>query len=218
VRVNELGVPAAAELLDPTAARYLEDLLSWAAIGARTAESQPHRELASALALPVGLKNAVSGDLGAALDALVAARHSHSFLGIDEGGRPAVIRSPGNPDAHVVLRGGGGVPNYDPECVAWVASRARREGLARPILIDCSHGNSNKNHRLQGFVCRQVLAQVRGGHHAIAGLMLESQLREGRQSWTPGAQLEYGVSITDACIGWPETEELLREMAELMRA
>jgi len=207
--INALGLTCAAEVLDPITAPYLEDLLSWACIGARTSESQIHRELASRLPMPVGFKNGTDGNLRTAQDALVAARHPHAFFGIDDDGAPALHRSPGNPDAHLVLRGGGGAPNYDPEVVALAATRARKLGLVRPVWVDCSHDNSNRSHLLQGSVCRHVLDQVRGGQRVIGGLMLESFLEAGSQPFTPGAELRRGVSITDGCIGWNETEELL---------
>jgi len=213
IELGELGLACGSELLDPLTATYLDDLLSWACIGARTVESQPHRQMASGLDLPVGFKNATDGNVAVAHDALVAAARPHSFLALEADGRVAVRRSRGNPDGHLVLRGGGGIPNDDPETVAWAAARARREGLVRPVLVDCSHGNSHKNHRLQGVACRRVLEQVRGGHASIAGLMLESFLEAGRQDWSPEAPLRRGVSITDACIDWPETESLLDEIA-----
>jgi 3-deoxy-7-phosphoheptulonate synthase len=216
--INALGLPCGAEILDPTAVRYLEDLLAWACIGARTAESQPHRELASGLPMPVGFKNGTSGNLIAARDAMVAAQRPHTFFGIDDDGAPALHRSSGNPDTHFVLRGGGGVPNYDTEVVTWAASRAGRLGLARPVWVDCSHGNSGHDHRFQASVCRHVLDCVRAGHRAIGGLMLESFLAAGRQPVAPSAELRRGVSITDGCIGWDETEELLRAAAKAVEA
>ena len=212
--INDLGLTCGAELLDPLAAGYLEDLLGWACIGARTSESQVHRELASGLAMPVGFKNGTDGNVGVAQDALVAARTPHARLGVDAQGAPSLVRTSGNRDVHLVLRGGGGVPNHDPEIVAWAATRARRLGLARPVWVDCSHGNSQRNHRLQGSVFRRVLEQVRGGHRVIGGAMLESFLEPGSQPWTPGEPLRRGVSITDACIGWDETVALLEEAAE----
>lgn len=208
------GVACGSELLGPLAPGYLDDLLCWAGIGARTVESQPHRELASGLSMPVGVKNGTDGSSRAALDALVAIRSEHSYLGLDPSGGPAVIRTPGNPDAHVVLRGGGGRANADAETVSEVAREASAGGPARPLLIDCSHGNSDKDHRRQGAVCRGVLAQLRAGQGAIAGIALESHLRPGRQTVRAGSRLAPGVSITDACIGWNETEELLGAAAE----
>jgi 3-deoxy-7-phosphoheptulonate synthase len=218
VELGSLGIACGAEILDPLAAAYLEDALAWGCIGARTTESQVHRQLASGLPMPVGFKNTTDGNVTAALDAMTSARSPHGYLAVAADGRTAVCRSRGNPDVHLVLRGGGGVPNDDPETVAWAATRARRTGAVRPIFIDCSHGNSHKNHRLQGPVCRRVLDQLRGGHRVIGGIMLESFLEEGRQDWSPGATLQKGVSITDACIGWAETEALLEEIAEAVRA
>lgn len=212
--VGERGLGCGAELLDPLVAPFLEDLLCWAAVGARTAESQPHRELASRLALPVGFKNGMSGDVGVALDAMAAAQQPHHSLGIGRDGRARVMESAGNADVHLVLRGGGGVPNHDAESVTWSAARARREGPVRPVWIDCSHGNSGKDHRRQGPVFREVLEQIRCGQKAIGGVMLESHLVEGQQRWDPAVRPAPERSITDACIGWQETETLLREAAE----
>ncbi len=214
VGLAELGVACGSELLDPIAAPYFDDLLSWACVGARTSESQVHRQLASGAPMPVGFKNATSGDISVAHDALAAARRPHSALGVDASGRAVVRRHPGNPDVHLVLRGGAGMPNDDAETVEWAAARARREGVARPIFVDCSHDNSGKDHRLQGQVCERVLALRRRGQRALAGVMLESFLEPGRQAPSPGAALQKGVSITDACIGWAETEDLLERIAE----
>ncbi len=207
------GVACGAEILDPNIPAYVGDLLSWAAIGARTSESQVHRQVASALEMPVGFKNSTDGRVEVAVDAMIAASQPHAFVGIGRDGRAQVMRSRGNPDCHVVLRGGRS-PNYGPEQVAAAAGAAAEQGVERPILIDCSHGNSGKDPRRQGEVCRAALEQFAGGRREILGVMLESNLRAGRQVWTPGGSLEYGVSITDACIGWDETESLLWEMAK----
>jgi 3-deoxy-7-phosphoheptulonate synthase len=215
LRINELGLPCATELLDPITPQYIADLVSWAAIGARTTESQTHREMASGLSMPVGFKNGTDGGLRIALDAMISASHSHSFLGINADGLTSVIKTRGNPDRHLVLRGGRGRPNHGAEEVARVVEAA--PDIARGVLIDCSHDNSGKNHTRQGQVCREVLAQCRGGQSAIMGLMIESNLRPGRQDWREGAPLEYGVSLTDACIGWEETETLLGEIAGTVR-
>jgi 3-deoxy-7-phosphoheptulonate synthase len=214
LRVNGLGVPCASELLDPITPQYVADLLSWAAIGARTTESQTHRELASGVSMPVGFKNGTDGSLQVAVDAMTSARHPHSFVGINVDGVTCAIRTCGNPDRHVVLRGGGGRPNHGSADVARAAELLAGQGVARPIMVDCSHGNSSKDHTRQALVCRDVLAQVRAGEGRILGLLLESNLRSGRQDWQPGRKLERGVSITDACLGWEETEKLLFEMAE----
>jgi 3-deoxy-7-phosphoheptulonate synthase len=217
-RIAELGVACGAELLDPLVSRYLIDHLSWGAIGARTVQSQTHRELASSLPLPVGLKNGTDGGLEGARDALVAVGRPHSFVGIDDSGAAAVIRSSGCRDRHLVLRGGSGQPNYGPASVARAAICGRREGIARPVMVDCSHGNSRKDPARQPAVCRSVLRQISRGQSAISGIMLESHLNPGRQEWKPGQPLAYGVSITDACLDWKETETLLCEIAATVAA
>ena len=213
LEINGLGIPCATELLDPVVPQYIADLLSWAAIGARTTESQTHREMASGLSMPVGFKNGTDGSLRVALNAMISARHPHHFLGINHGGAVSVIRTAGNPDRHIVLRGGESGPNHRPEDIERAAALIAGEGIARPILIDSSHDNSSKDHTLQARVCHDVLDQVRAGDARIMGLMIESNLYAGRQNWLPDAPLRYGVSITDACIGWDETEALLFEMA-----
>jgi 3-deoxy-7-phosphoheptulonate synthase len=217
LEINELGVPCASEMLDPFTPQFLADLISWAAIGARTTESQTHRELASGLSMPVGFKNGTDGRIEVAHHAVIAARHPHSFLGITVGGASAVVNTKGNPDCHLVLRGGDAGPNYAAEHVKRAAALVREEDIARPILVDCSHGNSGKDSARQALVCREVLKQVRAGNRALMGLMLESSLHPGAQRWKPGAALDYGVSITDACIGWEETEQLLVEIAEAVK-
>jgi 3-deoxy-7-phosphoheptulonate synthase len=215
--IHALGVPCASELLDPVTPQYLADLLSWAAVGARTVESQTHREMASGLSMPVGFKNGTDGHLGGAVNAMTAASHPQSFLGVDADGRASVVRTRGNPDRHLVLRGGRNGPNGSAGDVAQAAARLEGEGVARSVMVDCSHDNSGKDHTRQGIVFRAVLDQVRAGQGAIMGLMLESFLEEGRQAWKSGAPLRYGVSITDACIGFKETETLLREAAAAVR-
>jgi len=215
--VNQRGVPCASELLDPFTPQYVADLLSWASIGARTVESQTHRELASGLSMPVGFKNGTDGDLSVAHHAMIAARHPHSFLGITADGVSAVVSTRGNPDRHLVLRGGSSGPNYDEASVERALRLVAEEGLARPVMIDCSHGNSGKDPARQAQVCRVVLEQLRCGRRGILGLMLESHLEAGSQPWQPGAPLRRGVSITDACIGWAETEDLLNEIAEAVK-
>lgn len=215
--VNELGVPCASELLDPIVRHYVGDLLAWACIGARTSESQIHREMASGLPLPVGIKNPTSGELGPAVDAVLAARSPHRHLGIAANGGFVRIETAGNPDAHLVLRGGARGPNFGPGEVTRAAEQLAPFGLARPILVDCSHGNSGKDPERQPDVLRAVLAQVRSDETPILGAMLESHLEPGRQSLCPGAPPAYGVSLTDACLGWDATEALLRETAERLR-
>ena len=218
LQVNEQGVACASEVLDPFTPQFVADLLAWASIGARTSESQTHRELASGLSTPIGFKNATSGDLHAARNAMVSAGHPHSFLGIDAEGRSAIVSTTGNPDRHMVLRGGGGRSNHGREDVAEALALVADLGLARPVMVDCSHDNSAKDHTRQGAACREVLAQIRDGQRGILGLLLESNLEAGRQSWKPGAPLRRGVSIPDACMGWDETAELLREAAAALRA
>jgi 3-deoxy-7-phosphoheptulonate synthase len=215
--ISELGMPCGSEILNPFTPQYLGDLLCWGAIGARTAESQPHRQLASGLSMPIGFKNGTDCRLEVALNGMVAAKHPDSFLGITADGRAAVVETSGNPDRHLILRGGGGRTNFGPEDVAHAATLAADEELRRPILVDCSHGNSDKDYTRQGAVAREVARQFREGQRALMGLLIESNLRPGNQRWEEGGGLRYGVSITDACIGWGETEALLHEIAEAVR-
>ena len=214
--VVALGLPVATELLQPMLAPYLEDLLAWVAIGARTTESQLHRELASGLDAVVGFKNATGGDTGVALDAMRAAAHSHSHFGLDPEGRPVVQQTAGNAHTHLVLRGGHGEPNYQTTHIQ-AARRALEEvGLTSRMMVDCSHANARKDHRRQSEVLLDVLAQRLAGESALAGLMIESHLHEGKQALSPG-RLRHGVSVTDACIGWETTEHLLLSAAERLR-
>lgn len=219
LRINELGLPAATEFLDPIVPQYHADLVTWAAIGARTTESQTHREMASGLSMPVGFKNATDGSLQVAVDAMRAAMMPHSFLGIDQDGCTAIVRTTGNAFGHVVLRGGRARSNYDPESIASAASDLRKEGLTEVLMVDCSHANSNKQHARQEEVWRNVIAQRVAGNRGLIGLMVESHLHEGAQPIPADlTQLKYGVSVTDACIGWETTERMLRhahrEMSE----
>lgn len=214
LRINQSGMPCATELLDPISPQYVADLISWTAIGARTTESQTHRELASGVSMPVGFKNGTEGSLQVAVNAMTSARTPHHFVGINAEGQTSIIRTAGNPDRHIVLRGGGGKTNYDAEHVAMAEAAVAGEGIARPIMIDCSHDNSSKDHRRQGPVAREVLRQFREGRQSIMGLMIESNLNPGKQSWKQGISLAHGVSITDACLGWDETATLLTELAE----
>jgi 3-deoxy-7-phosphoheptulonate synthase len=218
LRINELGLSAATEFLDPFVPQYVADLVSWAAIGARTAESQTHRQMASGLSMPVGFKNGTGGSTQLAVDAVLAARASHSFLGIDYDGRACAVTTRGNPAGHVVLRGGSSGANYHAADVARVCAQLQRVGLPERVIVDCSHANSGKDHRRQSVVLRELLDQRTAGDDRIVGCMLESHLFEGNQALTddPSA-LRYGVSITDACIGWDETESLLREAASALR-
>ena len=214
LEINGMGIACAGEMLDPIVPQYIGDLLSWVAIGARTTESQTHREMASGLSMPVGFKNGTDGGLKVALNAMISARHPHSFLGIDHSGAVSVVQTTGNPDRHIVLRGGEGATNYGPAAITAAAEMVADEGIVRPIMIDCSHDNSGKDHQRQGAVCRAVGEQVRAGERRIVGIMLESNLQPGKQNWLPDGTLAYGVSITDACIGWEETETLLHELAD----
>lgn len=216
VDLNHLGLPCGTEALDPITPQYLGDLIAWSAIGARTTESQTHREMASGLSSPVGFKNGTDGDLEVALNAMLSAAQPHAFLGINGAGQVAVTQTRGNPLGHLILRGGA-VPNYDSVAVAQAASALQSAGLPGNIVIDCSHGNSRKNHALQPLVLRDVAHQVADGNRAIKGVMLESHLFEGNQKLGRVQDLRYGVSITDACMGWDSTADSLRAAAALMR-
>ncbi len=213
-----MGIPAATEALDPVMPQYMGDLISWTAIGARTTESQTHRELASGLSTPVGFKNGTDGGLQVAVNALKSACQPHHFLGINQDGRPAVIHTKGNAYGHIVLRGGGGRQNYDSVCVALSEKALKAAGLPARIVIDCSHGNSNKDPSLQPLVAKDCVEQVINGNRSIIGLMLESNLHAGNQEIPADlAKLRYGVSVTDGCIDWATTEATLQESAALLR-
>jgi 3-deoxy-7-phosphoheptulonate synthase len=216
--INELGVPCGSELLDPVTPQYIADLLSWASIGARTTESQTHREMASGVSMPVGFKNGTDGSLDAAVNALISAAQPHAFVGINAEGITCVVRTRGNPDRHVVLRGGHS-PNYGPEDVKRAAERVTRAdpALERMVMIDTSHGNTEKDFTRQPEVVHAVVEQLRAGSREIMGLLIESNLVAGRQDWKQGTKLRHGVSITDGCIGWSDTEPLLRELASAVR-
>jgi 3-deoxy-7-phosphoheptulonate synthase len=216
--VNRMGVACGSELLDPISPQFVADLLAWGSIGARTAASQTHRELASGVSMPVGIKNGIDGSLEVARDAMIAAAHPHTFLGIDAEGAAVAVATAGNPDRHLVLRGGSQGPNYAARDVAAAGELTAALGIARGVLVDCSHANSGKDHRRQPAVCRAVLEQVRAGQPALLGVALESHLAAGRQDWSPGARLAFGVSITDACLGWDETSMLLEEIADASAA
>ena len=216
LRINELGLPAATEFLDPIVPQYHADLVSWAAIGARTTESQTHREMASGLSMPVGFKNATDGSLQVAVDAMRASMMPHSFLGIDQDGCTSIVRTMGNPFSHVVLRGGRARSNYDSESIAAAQADLRQASLPEALMVDCSHANSNKQHARQEEVWKSVIAQRVEGSRSLIGLMVESHLREGAHkipedlSQLDRASLPYGQSITDACISWETTERMLR--------
>lgn len=220
LEINDLGLPAATEMLDPITPQYVADLVSWASIGARTTESQTHRQMASGLSMPVGYKNATDGNLQIAIDAMLSARHPHSFLGIDSGGRTCIISTHGNPWGHLILRGGRSGPNYDAESLKAAVEQLEAAGLPSKLMVDCSHANSDKDHRRQELVWNDVIEQRVAGNASILGLMLESNLFEGSQKLAGDPhKLRYGVSITDACTGWEQTEELLvRAHRELERA
>jgi 3-deoxy-7-phosphoheptulonate synthase len=218
LHLAELGLPAATELLDPVVPQYIADLISWTAIGARTTESQTHREMASGLSMPIGFKNGTDGSASTAINAMEAAAKPHHFLGISQQGNAAIVSTTGNPDGHLVLRGGKGGPNYGPEAVAAAAAQLAAEGLPARLMVDCSHGNSNKDYRRQGEVLRQVAEQVAGGSLNVMGVMLESHLVEGSQKIPADlSQLTYGQSITDACIALDTTLALLDELAVAVR-
>jgi 3-deoxy-7-phosphoheptulonate synthase len=209
--ITGMGLPAATEFLDPIVPQYIADLISWAAIGARTTESQTHREMASGLSMPVGLKNSTDGSLQVAIDAMGAARHPHSFLGINEDGATSIVRTAGNPHTHVVLRGGRAKTNYDAESIRAAEEKLNSEKLPPVLMVDCSHANSEKKFAKQEDVWRSVIQQRIEGTQSLIGLMVESHLHEGNQPISENLKaLRYGVSITDSCIGWETTERMLR--------
>ena len=212
-----LGLPAGTEFLDLLSPQYIVDLVAWGAIGARTTESQSHRQLASGLSCPVGFKNGTEGSIKVAADAILAARAPHAFIGMTKMGMGAIFETRGNDDCHVILRGGKS-PNYDAAHVAECCAALRAAGLREQLMIDVSHGNSGKSHRRQIEVAHDVAAQVAGGNAHIVGVMIESHLEEGRQDLVPGVPLKRGVSITDACLGFAQTAPLLRELADAVRA
>jgi len=214
--VTEMGLPAATELLEPITPQYIADLITLTAIGARTTESPTHRQMASGLSMPVGYKNGTDGDLQVAIDAMIAARSPHSFLGIDPDGSTCIVQTTGNPWGHVILRGGRNGTNYQAPQIEQAAGKLKAAGLAARLCIDCSHANSSKDYRRQHIVWNDVIAQRVAGNANIMGLMLESNLEPGAQKPGAPASLQYGVSITDACIGWEETEQLLRSAAQAL--
>jgi len=215
LKMVELELPVATEALDPISPQYMSDLISWAAIGARTVESQTHREMASGLSMPVGFKNGTDGSLSVALNALQSAASGHTFFGINQKGEVSLVQTAGNPDGHIILRGGT-KPNYDVESIKATLEKIDKLQLPRGIVVDCSHGNSNKDHNRQPAVAQEVLAQRLAGNDAIIGIMLESHLKAGRQDLINGKADHYGVSITDACIDWDSTVELLASLHQQM--
>ena len=217
LEINELGLPCATEFLDTITPQYTADLIAWGAIGARTTESQVHRELASGLSCPVGFKNGTDGNVRIAIDALRAARSPHHFLSVTKGGHSAIVSTRGNEDCHVILRGGK-EPNYDAAHIDVAAREIAAAGLAARIMVDLSHANSSRDFRRQLEVGRDVAAQLAGGEERIMGVMIESNIAEGRQDIVPGKSLEPGKSVTDACIGWDDTAVLLRQLATAVKA
>jgi 3-deoxy-7-phosphoheptulonate synthase len=218
LEVANLGIPAAVEMLDLIMPQYLADLVSWSAIGARTTESQSHRELASGLSMPVGFKNGTKGGIDIAVNAIQSAALQHHFLSIDLDGKAALFGTAGNPDCHIVLRGGL-TPNYDAASVARCEDALRAAGITPAIMIDCSHANSGKDHRKQPEVFNSIIEQRTSGTKSIVGIMLESNINEGAQAFSSDrSALKHGVSITDACLGWEETEEILLRAHELLKA
>jgi len=211
MEINEMGLPAATEFLDPIVPQYISDLVSWAAIGARTTESQTHRQMASGLSMPVGFKNGTDGGLQVAIDAMHSATAAHTFLGIDQDGATSIIRTSGNRAGHVVLRGGRGLTNYDANSTLEASDCLAKAGLPQVLMVDCSHANSGKQHGKQEEVWKSLVEQRIAGNKAIVGVMIESNLFEGTQPMaTSLSDLDYGVSITDACLGWEVTERMLR--------
>ncbi|PHQ26262.1 3-deoxy-7-phosphoheptulonate synthase [Marinobacter guineae] len=216
--INELGLPAATEALDPISPQYLQDTIAWSAIGARTTESQTHREMSSGLSMAIGFKNGTDGSLDVAVNAMKSVSHPHSFLGIDQQGQVAIIRTKGNNYGHVVLRGGGGKPNYDSVSVALCEQALDKAGLRKSVMIDCSHANSSKDPAIQPLVMQDVTHQILEGNSSIQSLMVESNINWGNQPLPENlADLKYGVSVTDACIDWPTTEKAIRDMREKLK-
>lgn len=216
LRIGALGLPCATEFLDTVVPHYIADLVSWAAIGARTTESQVHRQMASGLSMPVGFKNSTDGTLQHAINAVLSARQPHAFLGINADGLSSVVRTLGNRDVHIVLRGGASGTNYHADDIAAAVRALGDDELKRGVMVDCSHDNSGKDHTKQGTVLGDVLQTFARGQKGILGVMIESNLLPGKQTWMQGVPLKYGVSITDSCIGWDETERLLMDAANFL--
>ncbi len=215
--IASIGLPLATEALDPVTPQYIQDLISWSAIGARTTESQTHRELASGLSCAVGFKNGTDGSLDVAINALMSVTSPHRFLGINQSGQVSIVHTRGNSNAHIVLRGGYSGPNYKPEAIQRCEQALSEHGLAANIMVDCSHANSNKDHTRQAAVARSAANQIADGNGSIIGLMLESNIHAGNQALNSLDKMDYGVSITDACIGWEETVSLLTELAKIVK-
>lgn len=215
--ITRMGLPVATEFLDPMTPEYIVDLVSWGAIGARTVESQVHRQIASALSCPVGFKNGSSGDVAVAVEAVLSARFGHQFLSHTREGRTAIVVTTGNPDCHIVLRGGKAGPNYGDTHIEEACRLLKQAGLVERVMIDCSHANSSKDHERQIEVCDQMATRIAGGDTRIMGLMIESHLVAGRQELGNGQNLRYGQSVTDACIGWEQTEPLLEQLSAAVK-
>jgi 3-deoxy-7-phosphoheptulonate synthase len=218
LNVVQLGVPAGTEFLDPITPQFIADLVSWGAIGARTVESQVHRELASGLSMPVGFKNGTGGTVQIAIDAVRSAAQPHRFLSVTKEGVAAIVSTAGNTECHVILRGGTQGPNYSSEQIAVASEKLKAAGAHASLLVDCSHANSGKKFERQPEVLRDIARQVAEGSHAIFGIMLESFLVDGRQDHEKGKELVFGQSITDACLGWERTEPLFEELSKAVRA
>ncbi|WP_338927293.1 3-deoxy-7-phosphoheptulonate synthase [Mycetohabitans endofungorum] len=218
LQINGLGLATATEFLDLLSPQYIADLVAWGAIGARTTESQSHRQLASGLSCPIGFKNGTDGGVQVATDAIVAVRARHAFMGMTKMGTAAIFETRGNRDAHVILRGGKKGPNYDAAAIEGSCAVLRAAGLREHVMVDCSHANSGKSHLRQVDVARDLAAQLSHGERRLSGVMIESHLEEGRQDLKPGVPLRWGVSITDACLGWAQTEPVLEMLASAVRA
>ncbi|WP_343162110.1 3-deoxy-7-phosphoheptulonate synthase [Phragmitibacter flavus] len=216
-RIAKLGVPAGTEFLDVITPQYIADIVAWGAIGARTTESQVHRQLASGLSMPVGFKNGTDGNIQIALDAIAAAQGSHVFLSVTKSGHAAIVKTRGNEACHVILRGGKASPNYDAASVANAVAQLQARGLPPHLMVDCSHGNSLKDFNRQPLVARDIAQQIASGGRGITGVMIESHLKAGRQEIQPGEKPAYGLSITDACVSWETTEGVLEELAAAVR-
>jgi len=216
--VNELELPVATEFVDPIIMSYVEEFISWGAIGARTVESQVHRQIASATNLPIGFKNNIQGSVDAAINAIISAANSHTFIGTNNQGKTCIIRSIGNKYSHIVMRGSNNGPNYDKEHITLTEKKLEQAGLAKNILVDCSHGNSNKNYKGQRLVVDNIIEQIEQGNQSIVGIMLESNIYSGSQQLTENpADLTYGVSITDECIGWEETQKIIHNVYQRLK-
>ena len=217
IQLSEIGLPLATEALDPISPQYLQDTITWTAIGARTTESQTHREMSSGLSSPVGFKNGTDGSLDVAVNAMKSVVSEHAFLGINPQGQVAITKTMGNQYGHVVLRGGGGKPNYDSVSIALCEQALEKAKLPTNIVVDCSHANSNKDHNVQPLVLDDIAHQIKDGNRSICGVMIESNINEGNQSIPDDlSQLKYGVSVTDACISWESTEKSLKKMADTL--